>query len=284
MTAVSPDESPATHATNNETQPMKLEGKTVWITGASSGIGEAVTREALRRGANVVISARRESLLDEIRDESGAADRVFVLPLDVTDTEAHAEKTSLAWAAFDGVDVMVHNAGISQRSLVEETVLAVDRRVMEVNFFGTISLTHHLLPLMKARGTGSFAVVSSVAGYVGTALRSSYAASKHALQGYFNSLRAEIHDDGLRVTLFCPGYVDTEITMNAVTGSGEKFGVAAEAQKNGVSAEKAASKLLDAVQRGVPEAYVGGKELAGIYIQRLSPSLASRLVRILPTS
>lgn len=258
--------------------------KTIWITGASSGIGAATARRAHADGHRVIISARRAELLEQLRDSSDDPSRITVVPLDVTDAAALEPTVEEVWREHGGVDVMIHNAGISQRGVVAETGIDVDRRVMEVNYFGVVGLTKALLPLMLKRGSGHFTVVSSVAGYIGTPQRSSYCASKHALHGFFNSLRAEVHDDGIGVTLVCPGYVDTEITVHALQGDGSETGKRAKKQQEGVSADSVARKLLSATARNRAEIYVGGAEVAGIFVQRLSPTLAARIVRRIETT
>lgn len=258
--------------------------KTIWITGASSGIGAATARRAHADGHHVIISARREELLHELRDSTDDPARVSVVRLDVTDAATLEPTVSRVWREHGGVDIMVHNAGISQRGIVEETGIEVDRRVMEVNYFGVVGLTKALLPRMLERGSGHFTVVSSVAGYIGTPQRSSYCASKHALHGFFNSLRAEVHDAGIGVTLVCPGYVDTEITVHALQGDGSEMGTRSAKQQAGISADAVAQKLLTATERNRAEIYVGGAELAGIFVQRLSPTLAAQLVRRIETT
>ena len=260
------------------------QGKAVWITGASSGIGAALARELGRRGARLVLSARRLDRLGALRREIAAAggdepDRHLVLPLDLADAAAigPAVEATLAWAGV--VDVMIHNAGISQRSLAAETGLAVDRRIMEVNYFGTVSLTKALLPAMLAAGGGRFVVVTSLVGRIGTPLRSGYAASKHALHGFFDSLRAELHDRGVRVTLACPGFIKTELPLAALTGDGTPQGKMDRAQLAGYPAERCAERILRAVELGREEVLIGGKEKYAVYLKRFLPRLFSRIVR-----
>jgi short-subunit dehydrogenase len=258
--------------------------KTIWITGASSGIGAATAKHAAEQGYDVVISARREERLQDLKRSIHADVNVHVVPLDVTAIDEHESIVDEVWEQAGPIDVFVHNAGITQRGLVNETELSVDRRVMEVNFFGVVSLTKAILPKMLDRGSGHFTIVSSVVGYIGTPMRSAYAASKHALHGYFDSLRAEVHDDGVGVTIVCPGYVDTEITVHALQADGSSSGERAEKQQEGASPERVARKLLSATESNKNEIYVGGSEIAAIYLQRLSPSLTARLVRKIETT
>ncbi|MFO0713119.1 MAG: SDR family oxidoreductase [Sandaracinus sp.] len=265
----------------------RFEGKVVWVTGASSGIGEALAQELSREGARLVISARRAELLEALKARCARPDDVAILPMDVAKTELAKSHVEQALAAFGKVDVMVHNAGIGQRSLISETSLEEDRRIMEVNYFGVIALTKALLPEMKARGGGHFVVVSSVTGYVGTPFRSGYAASKHALHGFFESLRAEGHREGIEVTMVCPGFVDTEIAIKAIdrAGGGDavKDETRAKANKHGITAEQCARVMVDGMAKRSREIYVGGKEIAGIYARRYAPGLLARVLRRVET-
>ena len=261
-----------------------MRDQAVWVTGASSGIGEAVARELGRRGARLVLSARRRERLEALQREIAAAgghaaDRHRVLPLDLTDTAAIPAAVEAALAHAGRIDVMVHNAGISQRSLVADTVLEVDRRLLEVNFFGTVALTKALLPSMLAGGGGRFVVVTSLVGKIGTPLRSSYAASKHALHGFFDSLRAELWDRGIRVTLVCPGFIKTELPLVALTGDGSPQGRMDRAQRQGYPVERCAAEIARAIERDREEVLIGGKEKYAVHLKRFLPALFSRIIR-----
>jgi dehydrogenase/reductase SDR family protein 7B len=251
----------------------------VWVTGASSGIGEAVARDLARRGARLILSARRSDRLEALRQELGEPQRHAVVPLDLADTGAIPTAVDSALAHAGGVDVMVHNAGISQRSLVVDTDLEVDRRLLEVNFFGTVALTKALLPSMLAAGGGRFVVVTSLVGKIGTPVRSAYAASKHALHGFFDSLRAELWAEGIRVTLVCPGFIKTELPLHALTGDGSPQGTMDRAQLAGYPADRCAAKIARAVERDREEVLIGGRERYAVYLKRLLPGVFSRLIR-----
>ena len=253
--------------------------QTYWITGASSGIGEALSLALNQRGERVIISARRADELARVRQGCAFPDRVRVLPLDLSDTDALAQKVEEAVAAFGSVDVLINNGGISQRSRVSDTALDVDRRLMEVNFFGTVALTKALLPHFVARQAGHVVVISSLVGKFGTPLRSAYAASKHALHGFFDSLRAEHHRDNIRVTMVCPGFIRTQVSVNALTGDGTRQNKMDQAQEKGMSPEKCARKTIRAIDRRREEVYIGGREVAAVYVKRLFPSVFSRLLR-----
>jgi dehydrogenase/reductase SDR family member 7B len=251
----------------------------VWITGASSGIGAALAREWAGRGARVILSARGEERLGLVRDSCRNPERHVVLPLDLERTDGLPEAVARALEACGRIDVMVHNGGISQRSLAEEADLAVDRRVMEIDYFGTVALTKALLPSMLARESGRFVVVSSLVGKIGTPMRSGYAAAKHALHGFFESLRAEVFDRGVRVTMVCPGFIKTEVSLHALTAEGTEQGTMDRAQERGMSPEECARRIVRAVERGRDEILVGGKEVWAVRLARLFPGLYRRLIR-----
>jgi dehydrogenase/reductase SDR family member 7B len=256
----------------------RFNNKVVWITGASSGIGEALAYAFSREGASIVISARRQAELDRVAANCAAPDKVLVLPLDLADLDSFSQKSDVVLHRFGRIDILVNNGGISQRGAVSETLLAVDQAIMQTNYFGTIALTKAVLPSMLAHQSGSIVVVSSLMGYLDTPLRSAYAASKHALHGYFDSLRAEIQKLGIKVVMICPGYIRTEISLNALNPAGEKHARMDRSQAKGMSAERCAAKILDAVARGRREAFIGGLEVLAVYLKRLMPGLYARIV------
>lgn len=264
---------------------MTISNRTVWITGASSGIGEALAYALSRRGAALILSARREAQLEAVRSRCDAPDRHHVVPLDLADRATLDAAADTVQQDIGPVDVLVHNGGISQRSLVKETDLSVDRRIMEVNYFGAVTLTKHMLPSMLARSRGQFVVISSLVGKFGTAKRSAYAASKHALHGFFDSLRAEVHDDGLRVTLVCPGFVKTNVGHNALTADGTPVqDNVKDVREVGMPPQKCARKIITAIEKEKDEVYIGGWEAAGVYAKRLSPTLFNTIIRRMETT
>jgi dehydrogenase/reductase SDR family member 7B len=256
----------------------RFEGQWVWITGASSGIGEACARAFAREGARLVLSARRREELERVAAACGARE-VLVEPMDQSDTGSLDAVVERVLARTGGVDVMVHNAGVSQRSRAIDTKVSVDERIMRVNYLGPVALTKALLPSMVRRKKGHFVVVSSLVGVFGTPLRSSYSASKHALHGFFESLRAEHHGDGLRVTVVCPGFVQTEVSRNALTGDGSPQGTMDDATAKGITADECAAGLLDATAREREEVYVGGRERLAVYLRRYAPPVFSFFIR-----
>ena len=258
---------------------MFFEGKTVWVTGASSGIGEALAYALATQGARLILSARREEKLRAVQAACAHPNRHLILPLDLSDPASIATAVPQALAHGGSIDVLINNGGISQRAQAVDTNLAVDRRIMEVNYFGTIALTKAVLPSMLERGAGHIVVVSSLVGKFGTPKRSAYAASKHALHGFFDALRAEIYDAGLRVTLICPGYVRTDISRNALTADGTPYATLDAGQQHGLPPERCAAKILRAIEREKDEVFFGGKEIAAVYIKRFWPGLLNRILR-----
>lgn len=258
-----------------------FQNKTIWITGASSGIGEAMTHALVNKGARAIISARRKEELLRVQRAAGAAN-VHVLPLDLEAPHSFEAAVQQALTAFGGVDVMIHNGGISQRGLVKDTLPAVHRKVMEVDYFSYIELTRLLLPHFLQQQKGHFVVISSVMGKIGTPMRSAYAAAKHALHGYFDCLRTETWRDNIKVTLITPGYIRTNVSLNAVTASGEKLNKLGKNIGGGYDVHKTAQQILRAIAQGKKEKYVGrpfSQEWMAIHLMRLFPSLAFRIFR-----
>lgn len=254
--------------------------KVVWITGASSGIGEALCAAFASEGAKLVLSARRKEELERVQRELGlASDRVMILPLDLGNTSMADEWTKSVVDRFGRIDILVNNGGISQRAFAADTSLEIDRKIMEVNFFGTIALTKSVLPVLLKQQSGQLVVISSIAGKFGFYYRSAYSASKHALHGFFESLRMEVAPQHINVLIVCPGKIKTNISLNAVTGNGEKHNIMDESQAKGVSAEQCATEILQGIRRGEEEIFIGGKELRAIWVKRFFPKLFAKLIK-----
>jgi len=257
---------------------MAYKDKNVWVTGASSGIGEAFVKEIARQGANVLISARRKDKLDALAQSIDPM-KVRVLELDLTLIDEHDQKVKEAIEIMGHIDIMLHNGGISQRSLVKDTPLEVDRRVMEIDYFGTVSLTKALLPHFIQRKSGQFAVVTSLMGVFSSPMRSGYCGAKHALHGFFDALRAEHYEDNIGVTIICPGFIRTDISIKALTGDGKAQGTMDSATNKGISAQQCAKKMAKAIAKRKAEVYIGKKEILAIYLKRYFPALLRRIVR-----
>jgi len=258
----------------------QTEDPVVWITGASSGIGAAIAREFSSRGAHVVLSSRRRDALELVADScTGSKERPMVLPLDLTRPDKFDPAVKELIARHGRIDILINNGGISQRSFVANTSEAVERAIMEVDYFGTILLTKAVLPRMTAQGGGRIVVISSVMGYVGTPMRAAYAAAKHALHGWFDSLREEVRATGIKVLLVCPGYVRTNVSMNALLGDGTAHGRMEPVIDRGISPERCARAALNAIARDSEEILIGGKEIWAARMKRWFPRTFSTILR-----
>ena len=258
---------------------MRFKDQVIWITGASSGIGEALALAFAREGARLVLSARRADELERVRLACESPGHHLILPLDLERSESFPPLVAEVMEKCGRIDILVNNGGVSQRGLACDTALEVERRLMEIDYFGPVALTKAVLPTMRTRRAGRIVVISSVMGYVGTPMRSTYSAAKHALNGYFDSLRAELHHEGIRVTIACPGYVRTAVSKNALTESGAAQGFNDRKTSRGIAPERCAAAILRGIARNRNELAVGGFEIAGIYLKRFVPALFSIIVR-----
>ncbi len=257
-----------------------IKDKVVWITGASSGIGEALSKECARQGAKVILSARRESELERVKSECGLADeRALVLPLDLGDHDQMQSKVEKALKHFGQVDILINNGGISQRSLVRETDFSVYKKLIDIDYLGTVALSKALLPHFIERQSGHYVAVTSLMGKFSSPLRSGYCGAKHAVHGFFDALRMEHHDDNIKVTLICPGYIRTNVSMNALTKDGSKQNSMDQKTGTGMAPEKCAQKIISAIKRNKMETTVGGTETLAVYIKRFFPSLIHTIAR-----
>lgn len=247
-----------------------LKNKIIWITGASSGIGKELAKQCAALGAHVVLSSRSEAALQQVK-ESLSGENHLVLPLDLEHSDNFAQLAKDVIQHYGRIDYLFNNGGLSQRSTISETALSVDRYIMEVNYFGNIALTKAVLPYMVQQNSGHIVVISSIAGKFGFFLRSAYAASKHALQGFYESLALEEEQNGIRVTIAYPGKINTPISMSAVNGKGEKHNKMDHNQATGMSAEDCVKKLLKAVEKGKGEVLIGNKEIMAVTLKRFLP-------------
>lgn len=246
-------------------------GKIAWVTGASSGIGKAICEGLADAGAIVVLSSRNQNQLEEVQKELKNSEKHFVLPLDLEKSETFESKVNEVIQKYGRIDYLFNNGGLSQRSEASETGLEVDRRIMEINYFGNIALTKAILPHFIQQQSGHFIITSSIAGKFGFYLRSAYSASKHALHGFYESLALEEAKNNINVTITCPGKINTPISTNALTRSGEKHGVMDHNQATGMSAEKCVAILLQAVEKKKREVLIGNKEILAVYLKRFLP-------------
>lgn len=259
---------------------MNLKGSIFWITGASSGIGKSLAIKLAEQNTKLILSSRNKVALAEVKRLCKNPDNIFILPLDLKDTNEFSKKVNEAINAFGSIDVLVNNGGISQRSLVKDTDILVDKHLMDVNYIGTVALTKAILPHFIANKKGHFVVTTSIVGKIGTPLRSSYAATKHALHGFFDSLRAEVFNYNIKVTLVCPGFVKTNVSKNALTGDGSPQEIMDKATANGIHPDRFAELMLKAIKKQKQEVYIGGaKEKLAVYVKRFFPKLLSKMIR-----
>jgi dehydrogenase/reductase SDR family member 7B len=254
-------------------------GKIAWVTGGSSGIGEAIARRLAANGAILIISGTNKPGLDRIVEEirnTGARAESIVFDLsNPTEVEDAANK---AVEKYQKIDLLFNNGGVSQRTMVLDTTLAIDRKIMEINYFSGVILTKKVLPAMIEQGGGHIIATSSISGLFGFPLRSSYSASKHAMHGFYESLWTELHDKGIRTTIACPGRVRTNMSVNAIGKGGEPYGKMDHGQINGISAEKCARQILRAVMHNRRQVLIGGKELILARLKLWMPPAFYRIV------
>ncbi|KEF31361.1 oxidoreductase, short-chain dehydrogenase/reductase family [Marinobacter nitratireducens] len=261
-----------------------MSAQTVWITGASSGIGEALALQYARAGAGLVLSARREAELQRVANrcvEAGLPqDHILVLPLDVTEWDSLPGAVAAVMDRFGAVDVLINNAGLSQRSLCKDTDLSVYQKLLDVDVMGQIALTKAVLPHMLERGSGHLAVTASVAGKVGVPLRTGYCAAKHAVMGFYDALRAEVEGDGLHVSTIVPGFIRTDISRNALAADGSAFGELDDNIAAGMDVDECAEVIFKGLQSRKREIPVGkGKEMSALWLKRLAPEVLFRVTR-----
>lgn len=255
-----------------------IDGKIIWITGASSGIGEELTYELNRKDCRLIISSRDVAQLERVKNCCTKPENVTVLPMDLLNFDGAKAIAHQAWTAFGTIDVLINNAGLSQRSLILETDFEVYKKVADVNYLGTVAISKALLPYFIKKQNGHFIVVTSLMGKFGSPYRSGYCGAKHALHGFFDVLRMEHEKDGIAVTLVCPGFVQTNVAINALTADGSPQEVNDEKTENGMPTETFAKKMIRAIERKKFEVYIGGFEVNGVYLKRLFPKLLHRFV------
>lgn len=252
--------------------------KTIWITGASSGIGEALAYKWSEQGHRLILSARRLEELERVKSRCANPGLCTIVCLDLSDEQSLIVAANKVLNDFQTVDILVHNGGISQRSFVIETPIEIDRKIMEVDFFSGVLLSKKILPRMLEHGRGHIVCISSIVGLFGFPMRSAYSAAKHAIHGFYESLWAELHPQGIDVTVVCPGRILTNISLHALTKDGKEHGVMDHAQANGISAEECAQRIVKAVEKKKKELYIGKMDLLMIYFKRYLPWLYYKMV------
>lgn len=257
---------------------MKNTNKIVWITGASSGIGAELAKIYSHRGIKLILSSRNVRALERVKSECYYPENIKILPIDLNDFYAAPALVKKAYNIFGRIDILINNAGVSQRSLIVDTQFDVLKKLIEINYLGTVALSRALLPFFLKQGFGHYVVVSSVMGKYGSPFRSGYSAAKHALHGFFDVMRMEHQKDNINVTIICPGFVRTPIAMNSLKGDGSVLGVDDLATRKGLKVEDFARKMIRSVDKKKWEVQFGKKELLGVYLKRLSNKLLHNAV------
>lgn len=256
-----------------------MKNKVVWITGASSGIGEALAYAYNDMGSKLIISARNRDELFRVKGNCKNQINVHVLSLDLEDTNTLADKAKDAAKIYGQIDLLINGGGIGQRAAALETDISVEQKIMNINFWGTVALSKAVLPGMIANGGGKIACISSLAGKFGRRNRSSYSASKHALHGYFDSLRNEVFNQNISITMICPGFIKTALSLHAATKDGTPYDIMDEAQENGMLPADCAKEIVSAIRQNKEEVYIGGKEVKGILFKRFFPKRFSNYMK-----
>ncbi len=257
-----------------------LNHKVIWITGASSGIGEALVYECAKHGAKIILSARRVEELNRVANRAKLTEGNFlIMPFDLSDTSKANEYAELIIKKFGAIDLLINNGGQSQRAEAMNTSAETERKLFEINYFSAVNLSKAVLPSMLKNGKGKIVVVSSIAGKLGFYLRSTYSAAKHALYGYFDSLRLEIETKGLSVLIVSPGKIKTNVSLNAEAGTGSSHSKMDESHENAMSPGECAKRIIAGILNNKEELFVGGKELLIVKIKRFFPKLFGRIIR-----
>jgi dehydrogenase/reductase SDR family member 7B len=254
--------------------------KVIWITGASSGIGEALAKKLSAWNTRLILSSRRKDELERVKSSLDLKpEDVYVLPLDLGDPGSLEEKAREALKAFGRIDILINNGGVSQRALVMETSVETDRKIMEINYFSGLILTKSLMPSMISAGYGHIVAISSVTGKFGFPLRSAYAASKHAMHGFYETVEAEYYDKGIHTTLVCPGRISTNISMGAIGPDGKPQNIMDHGQKYGTPVASCAMDIINGIRKNKREVYSMSKEVLMIYFKRYIPWLSYILAK-----
>lgn len=255
-----------------------FKGKTAWITGASSGIGEALVYEFIKLGATVIASSNDLPELERVKKSCGdKSSMVNCVPFDLTDSDGIKRIVEEQISSFGKIDYLLNMGGVSQRARIEETPLWLDRKIFEINYFGTITLTKAVLPHMVSRKSGHILATSSISGRFGFPQRSAYSASKQALHGFFETLYLENKPSNIRASVIIPGRVRTRISFHALDGEGKEHGKLDDGQAKGLSPEIAAKKIIRGIQKNKREILVGKGELSLLHIRRICPWLFFRI-------
>lgn len=257
---------------------VSFKNKVAWITGASSGIGKAIAKNLNNEGAIIILSSHDNEGLIETKNEMTFKENCHILAFDLSNPQEVESVADKVIAEYKTIDILINNGGISQRSMTAETPMEIHRKIMEIDFFSYVILTKKILPVMLKNGGGYIAATSSISGKFGFPLRSAYSAAKHAIQGFFETVRAEYINDNIHVTIAYPGKVKTNISVNAIDKEGKTHGQVDASFEKGVTAEYTAKKYIQAMKKNKPEVLIGGKELLIVHIKRFFPKIFYKIV------
>lgn len=262
-----------------------VKDKYYWVTGASSGIGRELAIQLSRKGAKLALTSRTKEKLNQVLNElEGEGHQVFSADLMNAEALPSLVEEVMTWCQGD-LYGLVNNAGISHRSLVKDTEIQVYRDIMELDYFVPVQLSKLVLPYLVKNKKGQLLNIVSVSGKIGIPGRSAYNGAKHALLGFMDSARAEYYDDNIKVLNILPGYVQTNVSLNALNGDGSSYGKMDEAISTGLTVEVCVAKIIRSIEKEKKEVIISKyKEISAAYLKRLSPSLLFYLIRKVRTS
>ncbi len=252
---------------------MNLSGKVIWITGASSGIGEAITYALAKEGCKLILSSRRIEELNRVRGNLKLADKdVLILPIDLEQHQHTDEWVKRVMDNFNRIDILINNGGISQKSYALATDPVVERKIMDVNYFGNVALSKAVARIMQQQKNGKIAVISSIIGRFGLPDLSTYSASKHALYGFYDSFRLEVKDDNIKILIVSPGFINTNVAINAVKGDGNLVNENSPAMEKGMKTNVFAKKFVSTLKSNKNHKYIGKKEIYAVPFKMIFPN------------
>lgn len=253
---------------------MNLSDKVIWVTGASSGIGEAIAKELSKKKCKLILSSRRKEELERVAIGLGLPETdVMILPIDLEQHQLAEEWTQQVIDKYGKIDVLINNGGVSQESLALDTNAKVEQKIMNINYFGNVALTKAVAKIMQQQKSGKIAVTTSILGKFGLPGLTTYAASKHALYGFYDSLRLELRKDNISILLVAPGFINTNVTLNAITSDGSTFNKNSPAQQNGMKTDVFAKKFIKALTSNRNHKYIGSKELLAVPFKTFFPNI-----------
>ena len=261
-----------------------FKNKIVWITGASDGIGKEMAIQMAKEGAKIILTARNVEKLNAVKTIL-TGDEHWVYPMDLLNVDEIPKTVNDVLEKIGSVDILVNNAGISQRSLATETLIDVDRKIMELDYFAVVALTKSVLPQMQKRKSGLIITMSSVAGKIGVPMRTAYCGAKHAVIGFMDALRAETHADNIKVMVVTPGPVQTNISKNALEGDGKKHNVIDPLIANGIPVDVCVQKIIKGIKNNTPELLIGNRKTKlAVYARRFYPKFLFNAMAKIQTS